>query len=161
MSVVLELTTHTPDETRAVGRALGERAVAGDIFLLTGGLGSGKTTLAQGIAWGLGVLEHARSPTFVVVAQYQGRLPMYHIDLYRIEAVEEALDLGLEEYLFGQGIAVVEWAERAARAFPAEHLLVYLEYLDEASRRLRLEPHGSHYMALVQAVAPDVKEYTT
>ena len=143
--------SRSPDETQRLGQALGEHAQGGDLFLLTGGLGSGKTTLVQGIAWGLGVQEYARSPTFVLMAQYQGRIPVYHLDLYRVESVEEALDLGLDEYLWGEGVLVVEWADRAPEAFPDECLKVSLELVDESTRRLRLEGHGGRHEALLRA----------
>jgi tRNA threonylcarbamoyladenosine biosynthesis protein TsaE len=157
MSISLELTTSSPQETQAVGRLLGQQAQAGDIFLLSGELGTGKTTLTQGIAWGLGVAEHARSPTFVLMAQYQGRLTLHHIDLYRVDTVEEALELGLDDYLFGQGVCVVEWAEKAPQAFPADHLSVQLHYVGEMTRRLALVPRGQRYESLLQVVAESLK----
>jgi tRNA threonylcarbamoyladenosine biosynthesis protein TsaE len=150
---VVELVSASAEETQGIGRALGERAQPGDLFLLVGGLGAGKTTLTQGIAWGLGVREHARSPTFVLMAQYQGRLPIYHIDLYRVDSVEEALDLGLDDYLWGDGVSVVEWADRAAEAFPGDHMTVHLELIGEESRRLRLEARGTRYEELLADAA--------
>ena len=145
MSPTLEVISRSPEETQEVGRLLGEGAQSGDVFLLTGGLGTGKTTLTQGIAWGLGVQEHARSATFILIAEYQGRLPLYHMDLFRIDHLEEVLDLGLDEYLFGQGVSVVEWADKAPQVFPADHLEVHLELVDENTRRLHLKPHGERY----------------
>ena len=149
----MDVVSHAPEETQRLGRLLGERARPGDLVLLVGELGAGKTCLTQGIAWGLGVQEYARSPTFVLVAQYQGRLPVNHVDLYRVETVEEALELGLDDYLSGGGVTVVEWADRAAGAFPAERLQVYLEHVDEATRRLRFEAHGARYEELLEAMA--------
>ncbi len=148
----VEVVSHSPDETRAIGQALGAHAQPGDVFLLVGDLGAGKTTLAQGIAWGLGVTEYARSPTFVLVSQYQGRLTLYHIDLYRLDRVEEVIDLGLEEYLYGDGLCVVEWAEKALEVFPAEHLLVRIQYLGETERRLTLTASHPRYDAALRAV---------
>ncbi|MBI4234475.1 MAG: tRNA (adenosine(37)-N6)-threonylcarbamoyltransferase complex ATPase subunit type 1 TsaE [Chloroflexi bacterium] len=152
MTTCLDLLSHGPEETQELGRLLGSHAAAGDLFLLAGGLGVGKTTLTQGIAWGLGVQEHARSPTFVLVTQYRGRLTLYHIDLYRLDDVQEVLDLGLDEYLFGDGVCVVEWAEKAPQVFPAAHLLVTLQPVDDTTRRLRLEARGSRYEGLLEAV---------
>ena len=149
----LQVMSHAPEETQRLGRALGERAQPGDLVLLVGELGAGKTCLTQGIAWGLGVQEYARSPTFVLVAQYQGRLPVNHVDLYRVDSVEEALDLGLDDYLQSGGVTVVEWADRAAAAFPSEHLQVSLEHVDEVTRRLRFEAHGARYEELLEALA--------
>jgi tRNA threonylcarbamoyladenosine biosynthesis protein TsaE len=142
MSDPLRLLTTSPEETQEVGRALGAAALAGDVFLLTGGLGVGKTCLTQGIAWGAGVQEHARSPTFVLVTEYRGRLPVYHMDLYRIDDLNEVLDLGLDEYLFGQGVCVVEWAEKAPEAFPADHVSVRMEEVGETRRVLGVTAHG-------------------
>lgn len=142
MSDPLRLVTTSPEETQDVGRALGTAARPGDVFLLTGGLGVGKTCLTQGIAWGAGVKEHARSPTFVLVTEYRGRLPVYHMDLYRIDDLNEVLDLGLDEYLFGQGVCVIEWAEKAPEAFPADHVSVRMEEGGETQRVLEVTAHG-------------------
>lgn len=156
MSAELILETHAPEETQRVGRCLGRHAEPGDIVLLAGDLGTGKTTLTQGIAWGLGVREHARSPTFVLVTEYAGRMPLYHADLYRVDSLAEVWDLGLDEYFFGEGVSVVEWADRALTDFPEDHLWVRLERLDEDSRRLRLVARGPRYEALVEAVRGDL-----
>ena len=155
MTGVLEVVTHTPEETQRLGGWIGRHAQAGDIILLAGDLGAGKTTLTQGIAWGLGVTEHARSPTFVLVAEYAGRLPVYHADLYRIDSIAEALDLGLDEYLFGSGVSVVEWADKALTDFTEDHLWVRLEAVDEDTRRLRLEARGARYVDLLAAVCAE------
>ena len=93
----VEITSSSPEQTQAIGRVLGARARSGDVVLLAGELGAGKTCLAQGILWGLGVDEFARSPTFVMINEYEGRLPLYHIDLYRVNADAEIAELGLDE----------------------------------------------------------------
>ena len=142
-----------PAQTQAIGKAVGTMARAGDVILLVGGLGSGKTCLTQGILWGLGVNEYARSPTFVLVSQYRGRLPLYHVDLYRLDAEAEIADLELEEYLFGDGVCVVEWAEKARGIYQSQRLLVELDILDEMTRRLTLTALGERYAELIQAVA--------
>ena len=145
----VEIATSSPEETQDVGRLLGEISRPGDVFLLVGNLGSGKTCLTQGIAWGLGVKERARSPTFVLVNEYKGRLSLYHVDLYRLDDVDEIWDLGLDEYLFGEGVCVVEWAEKALYTFPSEHVMVRFEYLDENERRLSLTGVGERGERLV------------
>src|SRR5512137_719379 len=117
----LKLISHSPEETRQIGTRLGELAQAGDIFLLSGNLGAGKTCLTQGIAWGLGSQEYALSPTFVLMRELKGRLPLYHIDLYRLDRIEEITDLGLDDYLYGQGLRVIEWAEKGLRVLPVEN----------------------------------------
>ena len=125
---MISIHTHSPEETQQVGRIMGEEARPGDIYLLTGPLGAGKTCLTQGIAWGLRVLQHARSPTFVLMTRYQGRLTLYHFDLYRIGGPLEAWDLGVEEQLEGDGVCVVEWADQAEEIFPEHALWVRLDY---------------------------------
>ena len=138
---MLELTSHSPDETQRIGAALGACAQPGDVLLLCGDLGAGKTCLTQGIAKGLDVDGYVRSPTFVLVTIHQGRLPLYHIDIYRLDHVAEVLDLGLEEYLAGDGVSVIEWADKAPEAFPEDCLRVTLDTLGEDSRLLRLHPN--------------------
>jgi len=128
MAKTLCIHSHSPEETWDVGRIIGAQVQKGDICLLTGPLGAGKTCLTQGIAWGLGVVEYARSPTFVLMTRYRGRLPLYHLDLYRINDPLEAWDLGLEEQLFGDGVCVVEWADRASQVFPDNCLWIALDY---------------------------------
>jgi tRNA threonylcarbamoyladenosine biosynthesis protein TsaE len=125
---MLKLQTGTPEETQQVGRLIGQQARAGDIYLLTGPLGAGKTCLTQGIAWGLDVPGYARSSTFVLMTRYQGRLTLHHLDLYRINDPLEAWDLGLDEQLSGDGVCVVEWADRAEEVFPQDSLSITLDY---------------------------------
>ena len=148
----LDVVTESADETRQLGRTLGTLARPGDVFLLEGELGAGKTTLTQGILWGLGGDEYARSPTFVLVAEYEGRLTLYHIDLFRLGAANEADGLGLDEYIEGDGLCVVEWADRAPDLFPQEHLGVHLERLGDASRRLSLSCQVAQYSRYLDAV---------
>ncbi len=146
-----EIMTHGPEETQAVGRALGEQARPGDIFLLLGALGAGKTCLTQGVLWGLGSEEYARSPTFVLVSEHEGRLRLYHMDLYRLNSFEEIADLGLEEYLLGEGVCVVEWAQKAPGFFPEQHLKVEFERIDDTTRRLTLSSNDDRYAKMIEA----------
>lgn len=145
----LEVTTRAPEETQALGRRLGALLRPGDVVLLHGTLGAGKTTLTQGIAWGAGVTGYAHSPTFVLVHEYAGRLPIYHVDLYRTDGVLEVHELAIQEML-ESGACVVEWAEKAAAVFPPEHLEVHLDYGDAPDdRRIRLAGHGERHEWLV------------
>ncbi len=155
----LSLVSHSPEQTQELGRRLGRLAQAGDVFLLAGNLGSGKTCLTQGIAWGGGVKEYAFSPSFVLVREYHGRLPLYHIDLYRLERIEEIVDLRLEEYLYGQGLCVIEWAEKGMEVMPEEHLLIKLDYISPAERSLSLEPKGSHYQQLLELLEKELETW--
>ena len=145
----LEIITRSPEETQKIGVRLGELALPGDVFLLVGGLGAGKTCLTQGIAWGLGVKEYATSPSFVVIRELQGRLPLYHIDFYRLDHLEEIAELGLDDYLYGKGVSVVEWAEKGFRLLPEEHLLIEIGYLSDNERSLKLKPSGKRYKEMV------------
>ena len=153
--MALEMTTDGPEETQSVGKRIGELARPGDVVLLMGDLGSGKTCLTQGIAWGLGIKEHALSPTFVIMREMHGRLPLYHVDLYRLDRLEETQDLGLDDYFYGHGVSVVEWAEKAMSLMPSEHLLVEIEYLSDTGRRLTLKPRGKRYEEMAHGLTKE------
>ena len=137
-------------QTQRLGATLARLLEAGDIIWLEGDLGAGKTTLTKGIAQGLGVVGYVNSPTFTLVNQYQGRLPVFHLDCYRLESSWEALDFGIEEYLDAGGVTIIEWPERIRDILPPERLLIGLEYLDETERLLRLEAFGARYERLVR-----------
>jgi tRNA threonylcarbamoyladenosine biosynthesis protein TsaE len=135
---------------------LGRLLQPGDILLFIGEFGAGKTTFIQGIAEGLGVKGPITSPSYILINEYlsdkeHGGMPFYHIDLYRIESVEEALALGMEEYLYGEGASAVEWADRIAKIAPKEHLSVDLSFLSDTKRVVRIEPLGKRYIELVEA----------
>ena len=145
----LELISHSPEQTQRLGIRIGELALAGDIFLLVGSLGAGKTCLTQGIAWGLGINEYTLSPSFVIVRELHGRLPLYHIDLYRLDHIEEVEELGLDNYLYGKGVCVIEWAEKGLSVLPAEHLIIQIGYLSDTERSFQLEPSGKRYLEVL------------
>ena len=127
----MELITHSPEETIQLGRLLGKQLQAGDILALIGELGSGKTCLTRGICQGLDVSDEVTSPTFVLINEYHGRLPVYHFDFYRLNSEEEIWDLGIEDYLNRDGVCIIEWAERGLSLLPADHLDIYLTNLFE------------------------------
>ena len=145
----LDLISQSPEDTRRLGASIGELALPGDIFLLVGGLGTGKTCLTQGIAWGLDIKEYALSPSFIIVRELYGRLPLYHMDLYRLDHIEEIVALGLDEYFYGNGVCVVEWAEKGLSELPSEHLLIQLSYLSDTGRSLQFEPSGQRYVEML------------
>ncbi len=145
----MKLTSHSPEETQSFGKELGHLTRAGDVILLMGNLGAGKTCLTQGIAWGLDIDGYARSPSFVVVNEYKGRLPMYHIDLYRLDNIAEIADLGLDDYLYGKGLCVVEWADKALDLMPSQNLLIKIKLLGENERELELTNHGQRYKEML------------
>ena len=149
LQIDYELISHSSEQTQNFGVSIGELAQPGDTFLLVGELGTGKTCLTQGIAWGLGIKEYAASPSFVVVRELYGRLPLYHIDLYRLDHIEEIVELGLDDYLYGKGVCVVEWAEKGLEVLPIEHLLIQISYLSDTERRLQLKPSGQRYREVI------------
>jgi len=148
----VKLTSHSPEETQGIGKKLGQMAQSGDVILLVGNLGAGKTCLTQGIAWGLNIDGYARSPSFVVVNEYKGRLPMFHIDLYRLDSIAEVADLGLDDYLYGRGLCVVEWADKAMELLPPQNLLIKIDLLGDNERRLELTAHGNHYKEMLSDI---------
>jgi tRNA threonylcarbamoyladenosine biosynthesis protein TsaE len=144
---VLELETRTPEETREVGAVLAGLMVPGDVVSLTGDLGAGKTCLVQGAARGLGVEEPVASPTFVLVKEYRGQVPVYHVDVYRLDRMQEVLDLGFEDLLDPSGVVFIEWGDAIDALLPPSFLEVRLEAsstpADGDVRRLRLTGHGT------------------
>jgi tRNA threonylcarbamoyladenosine biosynthesis protein TsaE len=136
--------TSSPEETHILAECLGGLLEPGDVVALIGELGSGKTLFAQGLARGLEVpVSFAiTSPTFTLVNEYPGRIPFYHLDLYRIAGAAQCVDLGLEELLYGQGAAVIEWAERLGPELPEERLEVHLTLTGESSRSIKLRAFG-------------------
>jgi tRNA threonylcarbamoyladenosine biosynthesis protein TsaE len=149
---VKKLVSRSARQTQSLGRQMGKQARSGDIYLLTGDLGAGKTCLTQGIAWGLGVKEYAFSPTFVLVKEYTGRLPLYHIDFYRLDHIEEIIDLALDEYLYSGGVCVIEWAEKGIDVLPRENLHVNLSYTSLNERSITLKPTGKRYSQLIDSL---------
>ena len=135
--------TNSAEETRALGEKLSKRLQAGDVVVLEGDLGAGKSELARGIARGLGVKETVTSPSFTILNVYEsGRVPLYHFDWYRLESAEELYELGMDEYLGGDGIALVEWPGRCPEAVPEDCLLIRLDAEGETTRRITSESRG-------------------
>lgn len=125
-SMVIE--TRSPEETFRLGRKLGEAAVPGQVFTLSGDLGTGKTVFTQGFAKGLGIEEPVNSPTFTIVQVYdEGRLPLYHFDVYRIGDIEEMEEVGFEDYIMGDGVSLIEWAELIREILPEKRTAVRIE----------------------------------
>jgi len=145
----VEFISQSPEQTQKLGFRIGELALPGDIFLLVGHLGTGKTCLTQGIAWGLNIKEYTLSPSFVIMRELYGRLPLYHIDLYRLDHIKEIIDLGLDDYLYANGVCVLEWAEKGLSVMPAEHLLIEIDYISDTGRRLQLQPSGKRYLKML------------
>lgn len=140
------------DATNQLGMCLGKLSQPGDVICLYGDLGAGKTALSKGIALGLEVTENVTSPTYTLINEYTGRLPFYHLDLYRLCSEEEAYELGLEEYLYGNGVTVLEWPSRIADLLPRDRLEIELVKDPEADeeRQIILRPQGARYLTLVE-----------
>ena len=120
--------TFSPEETFEFGKELGKQAKAGTVICLDGELGVGKTVFTQGFAKGLGVTEHVNSPTFTIVQEYEeGRLPFYHFDVYRIGYIEEMDEIGYEDYFYGYGVCLIEWAELIEELIPKKHTAIRIE----------------------------------
>ena len=146
----MEIISGSVRKTIAVGKFISRNLEKGDIVCLFGELGSGKTVLAKGISSGLGVRqESVTSPTFVLIRQYKARIPVFHFDLYRLVCPEDILDLGYEEYLFGEGISIIEWADRLGKLLPSEFLKVQLKVAGENKRQLKISARGTRYKKIM------------
>jgi tRNA threonylcarbamoyladenosine biosynthesis protein TsaE len=143
----VELLARTADDTREVGEAFARLLRPRDAVILTGELGAGKTTLVQGVARGLGVTDRVVSPTFTLVREYHGRLEVAHIDVYRLDRIQDVVDLGLEELGDGEAVLLVEWGDAVAELLPADHLTIELTGdEDDVGRRLVFTPGGETWV---------------
>lgn len=133
------------------GRELGAKLGPGDVVALFGGLGAGKTTLTKGIARGAGVEAEVFSPTFTLIHEHPGRVPFYHVDLYRLTGDEDVEYLGLEEYLYGDGVVIIEWADRAPSLLPKERIEITLDYADDG-RKIQIRAASERLMKIVESV---------
>jgi tRNA threonylcarbamoyladenosine biosynthesis protein TsaE len=147
-----QLLSQSPGDTHRLGLELGRLLDAGDLVCLSGDLGSGKTVLSKGIAQGLEVSHEraVRSPSFVLMQCYRGRVPMYHADLYRLEGPLDIADIGLRDVLGGDGVAVIEWANKLEAFLPSERLDITLAHQTEETRLITIQPQGSYYCQLVE-----------
>lgn len=144
------LNTNTPQETLDFAQKLAGRMQAKDVITLEGDLGAGKTTFTKGLAHGLGITKTVNSPTFTIIKEYKGRLPLYHMDVYRVEDSFE--DLGFDEYFEGEGVTVVEWAHLIEDQLPEERLVIKLYREGESSRKFVIEPIGQRYIQLCEEI---------
>jgi tRNA threonylcarbamoyladenosine biosynthesis protein TsaE len=149
----LRRTSPSPAATRAVGARLGAAARPGDVIALTGPLGAGKTELARGIARGLDVAEPVSSPTFILVAEHAGRLPLFHVDCYRLAGAADALAAGILDDRAAEGVTVIEWAERIAAALPPGRLEIAIDGAGDAPRTLVLRATDARHAQLMDAAA--------
>jgi tRNA threonylcarbamoyladenosine biosynthesis protein TsaE len=157
---VLTLDIASLEETMAFGRRLGPLLFPGSVIALVGPLGAGKTHLVRAIAEGLGIRDSrvVNSPTFVLIQEYSARLPIYHFDAYRLNNEQEFFDLGIQEYFAGDGVCLVEWADRVPGCLPEELLWVRIEVTGEQSRRISMEGWGDRYADLVNQLRPGIRD---
>ncbi|SDN50353.1 tRNA threonylcarbamoyladenosine biosynthesis protein TsaE [Fictibacillus solisalsi] len=140
----LIISTTSPEETAELAEKLSTLLQAGDVLTLEGDLGAGKTTFTKGLAKGLGVKRVVNSPTFTIIKEYKGRVPFYHMDVYRLEDSDE--DLGFEEYFEGEGVTVVEWAQFIADRLPEERLNIDIRRTGDETRELKFTPSGERFI---------------
>ena len=130
--------TRSEEETRKIGRAIGRSLLPGDIICLVGELGSGKTTITQGIAQGLGVQGSVSSASFKLINEYKGRIPVYHFDLFRLDKLSEVEELGYREYFYNQGVTVIEWAEKMRPLWPEKRVEIELKIISDNNREIKI-----------------------
>jgi tRNA threonylcarbamoyladenosine biosynthesis protein TsaE len=157
----LELATSSPEQTRAVGEAVAGVLQAGDVVSLTGDLGAGKTTLVQGAARQLGVEQAVLSPTFTLVREYRGRVPVLHVDVYRLDRLQEVLDLGFEDLVDRRSVVFIEWGDAIETLLPPDHLQVELTLpAGEQDRRIQITWYGRSWTDRIERLARAVQPWS-
>ena len=143
----MEYTVNNVEQTTEIGIQIGKLANPGDIICLTGDLGAGKTHLSKGIAKGLNITDHITSPTFTIVNEYEGRLKLYHFDVYRVNDADEISAIGFDEYIFSDGVSIIEWANYIDELIPEEHISINITKLPEDVnlRKIVIEGFGDRY----------------
>ena len=148
---MLKIELNGLEETKRFGIKIGKLLKPGDILCLNGDLGAGKTTLTKSIGLGLGVDDYITSPTFSLINEYEGRVPLYHFDVYRLENVEDLYDLGFDEYFYGHGVSIIEWADKIEALLPKERIVLDIEKCtDIDSRIVSLKGWGNRYLEVVK-----------
>ncbi|MCQ2585916.1 MAG: tRNA (adenosine(37)-N6)-threonylcarbamoyltransferase complex ATPase subunit type 1 TsaE [Treponema sp.] len=135
----MTFTTKNPEETIELGRKIGRLLKKGDIIAMQGTLAAGKTTITKGIAESLGVADTITSPTFCLISEYEGKLPLYHMDVYRLEGTDDFENLGTDDMLYGDGVSIIEWSEKIMDALPKKTIILKLEPQDDGSRIITIE----------------------
>ena len=145
------LITESPEATMELAEKLGEIVQPGDVITLEGDLGAGKTSFTKGLAKGLGVNRVVKSPTFTIIKEYNGRIPLYHMDVYRME--EDTEDIGLEEYFYGEGVSVIEWPSMIPAQLPEDRMIISLLHMGETSRKITIHSTGPRSSELVKELS--------
>lgn len=161
MKSKMKLTVTEPSQTQRLGEKLAAQLRPGDVLLLDGDLGAGKTTFTKGLAKGLGIKRNIKSPTFTIIREYQeGRIPLYHMDVYRLE-VGGSDELGLDEYFNGDGVSVVEWSKFAENELPDNYLRIKFtrqDQVDDHHREIELMAKGSHFNNMIKSGVMNLNE---
>lgn len=156
----LIIKSNSPDETFRIGARIGSELNSGDVIGLIGELGAGKTYLIKGIAKGAGCQNAniVTSPTFTFIHIYAGKVPIYHVDFYRVKDYKELKDIGAEDVIYGDGIALVEWADRAIEALPADRLMIRLKHAGDDVREIKFEAEGRSSLRLLKTISKRIQE---
>ena len=136
---MLTFTTHSPEETVALGVCIGNKLKKGDVIAMQGTLAAGKTTITKGIALALGISETITSPTFCLISEYYGKMPLYHMDVYRLEGGEEFVHLGADAMIYGDGVSIIEWSEKIMEELPSHTIILRLTPKEDGSRLIEIE----------------------
>ena len=141
---MITLTTKTAEETIALGKKIGNLLRKGDVIAMQGTLAAGKTTITKGIAQALGIKETITSPTFCLISEYEGKMPLYHMDVYRLEGGEDFVNLGTDDMIYGEGVSIIEWSEKIMGELPKKTIILKLEPQEDGSRIITIDnwPHG-------------------
>ena len=146
----MKITVNNLDERQQIGKIIGRCLDKGDVLCLDGDLGVGKTSLTQFIAREFGVDEYITSPTFTIIKEYEGRLPFYHMDVYRLDSSDDMHDLGYEEYIYSEGVTVIEWSEKIKEILPEERININIKRVDDNSRILYIDGRGKTLDKLIR-----------
>ena len=145
--------TKSPEETKKLGEEIGKLTNKGDILALYGELGSGKTCLIQGISYGLKVKDYVTSPSFTIINEYHGKIPIYHFDLFRLNNIEDIFELGYEEYFYGAGLTVIEWAEKIETLLPKNYFRININFKNYYERIISFIPYGNRFKILLEELS--------
>ena len=145
-----DITTYDVNDTIKLGELLGKYVDKGDVLLLSGDLGAGKTVFTKGVVTGLGSGDIARSPTFVIVAEYSARIPIYHMDLYRLSESTMFDNMFLEEYIYGNGLCIVEWPNQMSDIFPDYSIKIHIDHIDDVTRKINIQGLDSPHTNLTE-----------
>lgn len=137
--------TKSPEETKKLGKEISKLVKPGDLLAFYGELGAGKTCFIQGISEGLEVKDYVTSPSFTIINEYQGKIPIYHFDVFRVSNIEEIIELGYEEYFYGEGLTVIEWAEKIENLLPKDHLKIEIKFKTSYERKISFIPQGNKF----------------